>query len=147
MKNIITIILLLFISNLTSAQSDLEYGKTLQKMFEVSGAEKTFDVVIVQMFDMFKEQYTEVEKEIWDELEGEITETSMEDLVQMLVPVYQKYMTQDDLKDLIAFYETPIGKKFSKSTPLITQESMQVGQQWGMKIGENFVKKLEERGY
>lgn len=147
MKNVITIISILFISNLTYGQNDLEYGKTLQKMFEVSGSEETFNVVIGQMFSMFKDQYTEVEQDLWGELEKEFTDTSMDDLAEMLIPVYQKYMTLDDLKELIKFYESPVGKKFAKNTPMITQESMQIGQQWGMKIGENFARKMEERGY
>ncbi len=138
---------LVLVSGITYGQEDLKYEKTLQKMFEVSGSQETFDVVIGQMFTMFKEQYSEVETGMWSELEKEFTESSMEDLAEMLVPVYQKYMTVEDLEELIQFYESPIGRKFAKNTPLITQESMQIGQQWGMKIGESFAKKMEERGY
>ena len=65
----------------------------------------------------------------------------------MLVPVYLKYMTKEDLEEMIKFYQTPVGSKFAKSTPLIMQESMQVGQKWGMKIGEDFKKKMKEKGY
>ena len=65
----------------------------------------------------------------------------------MLAPVYIKYMTKEDLEDLIKFYQTPIGQKFSKNTPLIMQESMQIGQQWGMQLGREVAKKLQEKGY
>lgn len=147
MKKIISIFLLVCACSITYGQDNLEYGETLKKMFEVSGSEETFNVVISQMFTMFKGQYKEVEQDTWSELEKEFTDTSMDDLTEMLIPVYQKYMTQDDLKELIKFYESPVGKKFAQSTPLITQESMQIGQQWGMKIGEEFAKKMEERGF
>ena len=56
-------------------------------------------------------------------------------------------MTLEDLKEIIRFYQTPVGQKFAKSTPLIMQESMQIGQQWGMKLGLEITKKLEEKGY
>ena len=82
-----------------------------------------------------------------DYVRKEFLNTSLDDLVEMLVPVYSKYMTQGDLEKLIEFYQTPVGKKYAKSTPMITQESMQVGQQWGMKIGQEFEKKMKEKGY
>ena len=48
---------------------------------------------------------------------------------------------------MIKFYETPIGKKFAQNTPLIMQESMQVGQQWGAKIFNDFETKMKAKGY
>jgi len=80
-------------------------------------------------------------------LQQEFLRTSVDDLVAMLVPVYQKHMTIEDLRGLVEFYETPLGKKFITSTPAIMEESMQVGQAWGMKLGQELSKRLEERGY
>lgn len=124
-----------------------EYGKTLKKMFEVAGTEKTYQTVIDQMISMYKEQFTMVDEEIWEELGDEISKTSIADLVEMLTPVYAKYLTLEDLEAIIEFYETPVGKKFAKNTPLILQDSMEVGQKWGEKLGRNFIRKMEEKGY
>jgi hypothetical protein len=65
----------------------------------------------------------------------------------MLAPVYYKHLTLEDLNQIIVFYKTPAGKKMATATPAITQESMQIGQQWGMKIGEKVEDKLREKGY
>lgn len=65
----------------------------------------------------------------------------------MLSLVYYIHLNQDDLNSIIAFYTTPIGKKFAQKTPFITQESMLIGQAWGKKIGEALVKKMTEYGY
>ena len=64
----------------------------------------------------------------------------------MLASVYQKYMTQVDLEEMIIFYQTPVGKKYAKNLSMIMQESMEVGQQWGMKIGQEIAYKLKEKG-
>ena len=56
-------------------------------------------------------------------------------------------MTKSDLEELIIFYRTPVGKKFAQSSPMLVQESMQVGQEWGMKIGQDFSERMKERGY
>jgi len=65
----------------------------------------------------------------------------------MLVPVYQKHLSESDLKNVIAFYQSPAGKKFAEQTPIITTESMQVGQQWGLKIAQQFMEKIKAKGY
>ena len=91
--------------------------------------------------------YSAVDTATWNELQAEFKNTSIQELVQLLTPVYQKYLTQDDLGQLIAFYKTPIGEKFATNTPKITSESMAVGQQWGLAIGTKVLKKLEEKGF
>lgn len=144
-KRLLIIALLFSISFTTFANK--EYRSTLKKMFEVSGSEESFQTVIRQMFVMFKQQYSNVDAGVWEELEKEFSKTSIDDLTEMMVPVYSKYMTLSDLQEIIAFYETPIGKKLAQSTPFITQESMQVGQIWGMKIGQDFEKRMKEKGY
>jgi len=146
-KLITTLTFLVVLTSMSFGQVDNAYSKTLKKMFEVSGSEAAYKTAITQMFTMYKQQYTEVSAEIWKELEKEFLKTSMNELVDMLAPVYTKYMTQDDLNGLIKFYQTPVGKKYAKSTPLIMQESMQIGQQWGMKIGQKFQEKMKEKGY
>ena len=147
MKSIPTLVLVLFSTSLALAQANSKYGNTLKTMFEVSGTSESYQAVIKQTMNMLKQQHAEVSAEVWNELEKEFLKTSLEDLVDLLVPVYSKYLDQNDLEKIINFYQTPAGKKLAGSTPLIMQESMQIGQQWGMKIGQEFEKKLRERGY
>jgi uncharacterized protein len=146
MRKIVSLfVIFLLLSAPAFSQGDKSYEKTLKKMFEVSGSEESYKAVIKQMFDMFKDQYPETERKIMDEMEGEFLKTSLDDLVEMLVPVYKKYMSEEELQELIKFYQTPVGKKYAKNTPAIMQESMQLGQQWGLKIGQKFQEKLAEK--
>ncbi len=127
--------------------SNTNYKDTLKTMFNVSGADKTYQAAIDQMFGMFKQQYSQVPLETWSELQKEFSETSINDLTEMLTPVYQEHLNLADLENIIRFYQTPAGRKFAEKTPFIVQESMQVGQQWGLEIGEKFAKKMKEKGY
>ncbi len=70
--------------------------------------------------------------------------TSITELVKLLVPTYQKHLSLEDLKGIIAFYESPLGIKYAEKTPFITQESMAIGQQWGMLLGQKIAKKMEK---
>jgi hypothetical protein len=139
--------LMLFTSGLAHSQSTTDYQKTLRRMFEVSGTQESYKVAITQMFGMLKQQQQNVPEEVWVELQNEFNETSLTDLVEMLTPVYEKHLTQGDLQKVIDFYQSAVGKKFASKTPDIMQESMQVGQQWGMKIGQKFQERLKAKGY
>jgi hypothetical protein len=147
MKKVLTLLAIAFINVSAFAQTNTEYAETLKKMFKVSGSEETYKSAIKQIFTMYKQQYTDVSAEVWSEFEKEFYAASIDELTEMLAPVYQKHLTQQDLEKLIAFYETPIGKKYAESTPKLMEESMQIGQQWGMKIAQKFQQKMEEKGY
>jgi uncharacterized protein len=48
-----------------------------------------------------------------------------DELLDSMIPVYQKHFTKGDIDSLIAFYSTPTGKKMVAEMPAITQEAMQ----------------------
>jgi uncharacterized protein len=56
--------------------------------------------------------------------------------------IYHKYFTQSEIKELIAFNETPLGKKIIRITPVITQEGIQAGQAWGKSLEPVIRKKV-----
>lgn len=54
-----------------------------------------------------------------------LTGMPMDEMVQAMVPVYQKHFTKRDVEDLIAFYSSPVGQKMLKEMPNILAEAMQ----------------------
>lgn len=55
------------------------------------------------------------------------------------------HFTQDEIRQLIAFYQTPLGTKLIEKLPAITQESMTIGMKWGEEIAAKAMAKLEAR--
>ncbi|MXV38678.1 DUF2059 domain-containing protein [Flavobacteriaceae bacterium Ap0902] len=147
MKKLILLICLILSSTSAFSQVDEDYSKTLKTMLQVSGSEQNFQMAIKQMIVMYKQSLKDVPTEVWDELENEFLKISLNELTYMLVPVYSKYITKDELQDIIEFYQTPSGAKFAKNSPLIMKESMLIGQEWGKKIGQNLTETLREKGY
>lgn len=148
MRNLILILFaILSLSSLGHAQSDSNYKAAIEKLFLVTNTQQTYETVIKQMFGMFKQNQSEVPSDIWTEMEKEMLKSSMPELVDLLIPVYNKHLSLEDIEGVIKFYESPLGKKFADKSPLITQESMQVGQKWGEKLAMNVMKRLEEQGY
>ncbi len=67
-------------------------------------------------------------------------------LTDMLVPIYARYYTDEDVRQMIAFYKTPLGKKIIKNNPEILQASMQSGEQWGRDVlGPELVQRIRTR--
>lgn len=56
-------------------------------------------------------------------------------LEELVVPIYDKYLTDEDIKGLIQIYQTPIGQKLITSLPKIAGESQQAGEKWGQELG------------
>ena len=66
-------------------------------------------------------------------------------LVDLMVPIYDKYYTADEVKGLINLYQTPLGKKMITVLPKILAESQAAGGAWGQELGrECMMEVLEE---
>jgi hypothetical protein len=93
-----------------------------------------------QMMVMFEQNDSGVSKEFWDGFRAEI---NTDDLVSMTVPIYDKHFTHEEIRGLIAFYQTPLGAKFVEKMPALAQDSMAAGMKWGEEIGQKAVAKLQ----
>ena|SRR5437764_3832929 len=68
-----------------------------------------------------------------------------QEMLGFAIPVYDKYLTDADVKGLIEFYSSPLGQKMIKSLPPIISESGERGRQWGEKIGrDSMIEVLQE---
>jgi uncharacterized protein len=48
---------------------------------------------------------------------------------ELYYPLYDKHFTEAELKDLVAFYKSPTGRKFIQATPQLMQEAMAAANQ------------------
>jgi hypothetical protein len=93
----------------------------------------TMDAVVKQVRQMSHERMQkdapnlppEVQARIDKMLDEMFKDFPVEELLQTMVPVYQKHMTKNDIDAVVAFYSTPTGKKLLKELPAMLQESMQ----------------------
>jgi uncharacterized protein len=47
-----------------------------------------------------------------------------DEMIQAMVPTYQKHFTKGDMDGLLAFYTSPTGQKLLREMPAITAEAM-----------------------
>jgi hypothetical protein len=56
-------------------------------------------------------------------------------LLDLIVPLYDKYLSGEEIKALIQFYQTPLGQKTIQVMPKLTAESQEIGRKWGEGLG------------
>lgn len=66
-------------------------------------------------------------------------------LKTQLISLYGKYFTDDEIRDMIRFYASDTGKKAIKVMPVMLQESMATGRQWGNSLVPELKRRLAER--
>lgn len=143
MKKIVIVSLLLISSGVMMAQQSSKAVK-IKQLMELTGTGKMAVQVVDQIISTTAVRNPKVDPKFWEEFSKSI---NPEDMINLIMPVYEKFYSEEDIDNMIIFYNTPTGKKMIQVLPDLTQESMRVGQQWGMKIAEDIMKKLKDKGY
>ena len=64
-------------------------------------------------------------------------------LTEIIVPIYDKYFSEEDLKGLLEFYRSPLGQRTLKALPEITREAQAAGFALGQQAAEAAMKEVQ----
>lgn len=143
MKLLLAITLFICLGNAASAQ-DKSKKENVRELMKAMGAEKQMTQMMKMMINSYKTNTPNVSEEFWDEF---LKEVKTDELIDLLIPIYEKNFTDEEILDLTRFYKSAIGQKLLEKNPAIMQESYAIGQEWGKKLGEKVVSKLQAKGY
>ncbi len=128
--------------------------KDIEHLLEVSGssqlAVQVATTISGQILDQLRSNPSippraiDVAKEVLDD-EFKKAFAAPDGLMTGIIRVYAKHFTAEDVKALVAFYNTDIGKKLVATMPALMQESMQVAQQWSLRETPRIARALNER--
>lgn len=124
--------------------------ESVRKLLEVSGAMEmakdsmTAPRMEAQMRDMLKPDQAPPDRR--PTLERFIKEFSVAfaaeaakkqpELIELVLDVYDKFYTPEEIKALVAFYETPVGRKMALTAPKANMEIMRISVAWGQTLGQ-----------
>jgi uncharacterized protein len=91
------------------------------------GAEQGFKTKVP---DASPEQLAKVDKLF----AGIFQDMPIDELMDAIVPIYQKHLTKTDVAAMVAFYSSPAGQKILKEMPAISAEAMQAGGEVGRRV-------------
>lgn len=112
--------------------------KHLLKMLATPVFDQIGSMGVAEIISQEKERYPDLPEHVEYALTDAIHKLEIEhlqELENMMVPVYDKYYTHHDIKELIKFYSSPIGRKHLAVSGAITQDMIPKVQTWGKKAG------------
>lgn len=127
-----------------SEERKIEPGKEadIHKLLDLTGAAGLMDQTLANMEKNIKPVMTNAlpEGDYREQLvdlffEKFRAKLDRQKLISLAVPIYDKYFTHEDIKGLIQFYQTPLGRKSSKVMPQLTGELTEAGRKMGEEVG------------
>lgn len=73
-------------------------------------------------------------------------ETNIGEFLTIMVGVYDRNFTRQEINAMLSFYSTPLGRVMAEKQPKIARETMQEAETWGMKLGLKVASDLVEKG-
>ena len=121
-----------------------------EKLMELVGTRQIlrdlFDQDIDAQISAMRRARPDVPDQFWQDFALEFKrQASPDELMQAILPIYDKHFTHQEIRQLIAFYQSPLGRKISTTLPEIQRESVDAGRAWGEQLGDRMHKELQQR--
>lgn len=94
----------------------VEKAKLIVVLIDVSGVRRNMEQNLDQVVDNIPEEQKDQYRELFN----------VDEIIERLIPLYDKYYTEKELWDIVKFYESPAGQKALDVTPKIMKESVGV---------------------
>ncbi len=140
---------------LSEAQKEAEKLADVRRLLEMTRAQNIFQQISGSAFQETMANIREMKPDIPDKylvvIEGETKRVVHEGMIQkgglldMLSVLYAERFTHDEIKDILAFYETEAGQKVILASPDLMQEVGQTTAQWGATLDPVIQQRVIER--
>ena len=140
----------------TSAQPqklDAARLEAARKLLQVTGSDKLAEQMVHMMVPQIANFLIRAKPEKKDEivkiLKGVIKEQTkpetMNRLRETLARIYAQEFTTEEMKKIIAFFETPEGRKFVQKMPSIMAKSQRAGMIWSREVGGKIIEQTRKQ--
>jgi hypothetical protein len=121
-----------------------------KEIVAVTGATALFNPliagVIEQAKNLFLQQNPALAKDL-NEVSAKLRSDlapRFDELSNEVARIYAIHFTEPELKELLAFYKTSVGKKMVVEQPKLVDESLKFAQNWANKLSDEVIAKMRE---
>ncbi len=126
------------------------------KLFDVMQIRQQMELVMQQMFQQMRAMSREEMKDRKAQAGSEdmakadaladkiMKEFSVSDMLDDMIPVYQKHLSKSDVDEMIKFYSTPTGQKILRELPAMTGEGIQAMQPRLHKLMDQITSEIDQ---
>jgi uncharacterized protein len=120
-----------------SVAPDAASKEDVQKLFDVMASREQTRQMMQQLFaqmqsmnrEQLKKRRPNISQEDLARMERQsedlLKNFPLDDMLNDMIPVYQRHFTKSEIDALITFYSSPPGQKFLHEMPAVTAETMQ----------------------
>ena len=106
-----------------------------------SGITRSFDAILPRFGEQLRQQTTtrpEIIKDMNEVLEGLKPELELQRqrMVNMTAAIFASRLTEAELKDVNAFFQSPAGKRYVETQPLVLDDLVTAMQGWTQEVSE-----------
>lgn len=133
----------------TVAAPNTEKIQNIKKLLAVSGIQEQLSYMKNGVLDSYSQMigsaYPKVPDAFWTDFNRLVGDEDMEALMEQVIPVYDKHMSDEVIIKLIQMFETPFWIEWREKMPVISREAGIAGQQWLHKTtqSKNFKQKID----
>ena len=117
-----------------------DFRADIEKLMEVTGASAMNRQLVTLFTNSFFQGLKQAQPDVPERVVTVIEEVLTKEFSQMfdgadgikadIVAMYAKHFTHDDIRGLLAFYSTDLGRKAVSTMPVLAQEGAVIGQRW-----------------
>jgi hypothetical protein len=129
-------------------KSTLATMLTASEIVKITGATTLFNPLIAGVIEqaklLFLQQDPSLSKDINEiaiKMRNDLA-PRMSELSGAVAQIYARHFTEQELKDLLVFYKSPIGMKLLAEQPKIVDASLKFAQDWANKLSDEVIAKL-----
>ena len=119
--------------------------RAIRKLIALTHAERTMLEGMKVGLDAQKKAQPEIPAVFWEQFMKRATD-SIGEFVTILVGVHDRNYTKEQIDQMIAFFETPLGRMMAEKQPAVALETVSAAERWGMKMGMQVMMDLTEKG-
>lgn len=130
---------------------------TARELVETKGGTAMFDPVIVSMVEQTKGALVQTNPQLSKDLNDVALQLRAEfasrkdELMNYAAKLYADRFSEQELKDMLAFYKSALGKKMTTIEPQVLDETFNYIQQWGQRTSEEvmtrFRAEMKKKGH
>jgi hypothetical protein len=134
-----------------SSKADPQKEARIRELMDVTGAKNLGQQLIEAGMEQFRSSVQDSQpnnpraKQFVDAfVSGFQKHFDVNTLNERVIPIYDKYLTTDDLKGLLDYYRSPLGQRMLKTLPELTRESQAAGFALGQKAAQETMEDLKK---
>jgi hypothetical protein len=130
---------------------------TAKELVSLKGGASMFDPLVPGVIESAKNSLVPTNPQLQQQLNEVAMQLRKEydpkraEILNEVAKVYAQRFTEVELKEIVAFYRTPIGKKMLTEEPLALDQSLKMAQAWATRFSdevlERFRAEMKKKGY